>query len=61
MKITTTIAVEVERADGSYTKTTERLEHACGDNPRHEAAECISAISEAAAAINRRIKDRNGE
>jgi hypothetical protein len=56
VKITTTITVEVERADGTYTKTTERRDHTCGDNPRLEAAECAQAINAATAYINRRIK-----
>lgn len=36
MKITTTITVEVERPDGSFTSTTEQREHHCGDNPTYE-------------------------
>ena len=61
MKITTTITVEVERADGSYTKTTEQREHICGDNPRFEPAECATAIDAVTAIINRHIKDRAGQ
>lgn len=58
MKITTTITVEVERTDGTYTKTVERRDHDCGDNPRYEAGECDKALAEAIDAINRRIEDR---
>jgi hypothetical protein len=56
VKITATIVVEVERTDGSYTKTVERRDHKCGDNPRYEAAECAQAIDAATAIINRRTK-----
>lgn len=60
MQITTTITVEVERTDGTYTKTVERREHHCGDNPRYEAGECAKAIEASTEAINRRIEDRAG-
>lgn len=56
MKITTTVTVEIERADGSYTKTVERQQATAGDNPRFEAAESAKAVEAAAAAINRRIE-----
>ena len=61
MKITATVTVEVERTDGSYTKTTERRDHICGDNPRFEPAECAKAIEATTAAINRRIDDNSVE
>jgi hypothetical protein len=57
VKITATIIVEVERTDGSYTKTVERRDHTCGDNPRLKAAECAKAIDATTAIINRRIKE----
>lgn len=58
MKITTTITVEIERADGTYTKTTERHETNCGDNPRFEAAECVHAIDATSVIIKDRIDER---
>ncbi|MCX4750981.1 hypothetical protein OG455_41605 [Kitasatospora sp. NBC_01287] len=58
MKITVTITVEVERADGTYTKTTERRETTTGDNPRFEVDECAKAIDATATVINRRIDDK---
>jgi hypothetical protein len=60
VKVIVTIAVEVERADGSYSKTVERRDHACGDNPLYESTECAKAIDAATTVINRRIEDRAG-
>jgi hypothetical protein len=61
VKITTTITVEVERADHSYTKTVERREHVGADNPRFEADESAKAIEATAAIINRRLDDKQAD
>ena len=58
MKITTTITVEIERTDGTYTKTTERHETTCGDNPRFEGAECAAAVDATTAIIKDRIDEQ---
>jgi hypothetical protein len=57
VKITTTITVDIQRADGNATTITERCESHAGDNPRFEAAECAQAVDAAVVVIGRRIKN----